>query len=72
MKERFTGRYASHVPSLVYLLAELALQVVKQTVMTIVYGVTWVGGRQQIAVSSKFAPSVPLQAGNDVNSTYFI
>ena len=27
------------------------LQVVKQTVMTVVYGITWVGGRQQIAVS---------------------
>ena len=27
------------------------LKVVKQTVMTVVYGVTWVGGRLQIAVS---------------------
>ena len=29
----------------------LNVQVVKQTVMTVVYGVTWVGGRLQVAVS---------------------
>ena len=28
----------------------LLLQVVKQTVMTVVYGVTWVGGRRQVEV----------------------
>ena len=28
------------------------VQVVKQTVMTVVYGVTWVGGRLQIEVST--------------------
>lgn len=38
-------------PQYAMLVNEQTLQVVKQTVMTVVYGVTWVGGRQQIAVS---------------------
>ena len=33
-----------------YVVIVADLQVVKQTVMTVVYGVTWVGGRQQVEV----------------------
>lgn len=44
--------YTQHFNTIMYTLSLYNMyQVVKQTVMTVVYGVTWVGGRLQIAVS---------------------